>query len=150
MWRNHEILVKILRTARGWSGGQLEDWDAVEEEADSVTFTEFLTMVAGTDTDTEDQHWKPWFLEADPCLLHYDYIGYIEDMEASFKEVKDKVFSDLDEIQLSSSGMSGLDVRSVIEAYKHVPGSVIQAIHQDFEDDFLIGGYNSDINCISL
>ena len=105
-------------------------------------------MVADTDTDTDDKHWRPWFLEADPCLILYNYIGYIEDMGTSFSVIKDTIFSDLD-IELSSDGTTPEDARNAINAYRKVPQNIIESVYQDFEDDFVIGGYSKDIECIS-
>ncbi|XP_063690162.1 uncharacterized protein LOC134822826 [Bolinopsis microptera] len=144
---DYYYIKKILFTVRDWTWEEVKNEPAVREAAGTITFTDFLTMLATTDAENFNDHWKPWFLLTQPCMIKYDYIGYLEDIGTAYQVVKNKVFSDLDidlgERYAGSSGSAG-----TIEAYKVVPKHVLDAIVAKFEDDFNIGGYSTDINCI--
>ena len=104
-------------------------------------------MLSKTDPENYNDHWKPWFLLTQPCMIKYDYIGYLEDIDSAYRVIKDKVFSDLD-IELGGRYKGSSGDSEVIEAYNTVPRGVLEEVMSKFEDDFVIGGYSKDINCL--
>ena len=139
---------KILFTVREWSWDQVKVDEDVIEAAGTITFTDFLTMLSKTDAENYNDHWKPWFLLTQPCMIKYDYIGYLEDISSAYQVVKDKVFKDLD-MDLGSRYKTSSNSAAVKQAYTAVPNDVLDIVYNKFEDDFVIGGYSRDINCIS-
>ena len=146
-YEDYYYIRKILFTVRDWTWEEVKNDTAVKEAAGTITFTEFLTMLAKTDAENYNDHWKPWFLLTQPCMIKYDYIGYLENISAAYKVVQEKAFSDLD-IELGGRYHGSSGSASIIEAYKAIPQNLLDIIMSKFEDDFNIGGYSQDINCI--
>jgi len=120
----------------------------VVDAADSITFTEFLTMLALSDTDTYNVHWTPWFHLTEACQVKYDYIGYMEDMETAFSLIKGNLFNDT-QLSLPPAYNTQAKSEEVKEAYRTVPSSILNLVYAKFQDDFVIGGYSRQIECIS-
>ena len=147
-FEDYYYIRKILFTVRGWTWEEVKNDENVKAVAGTITFIDFLTMLAKTDAENYNDHWKPWFLLTQPCMIKYDYIGYLEDITAAYQVVKDKAFSDLN-IELGGKYEGSTWSGGIIAAYKVVPKDVLDVIVSKFEDDFNIGGYSRDINCIN-
>ena len=48
---------------------------------DDVTFREFIRYVLDVDSNTMDPHFKPFFDICHPCLIRYNFIGSMENLD---------------------------------------------------------------------
>ena len=148
-FNDYEYSRIILRVVRGWSRDQVTDTQSVvrEVEGHPITFGEFLRYITESDTDNLNDHWAPWFLITYPCHIKYDLVGYHEDFEATFKVLRDTLFSDYQSgLKGQYKGSAGRD--DVVRAYQDVPSSVKEEIYKMYREEFVLGDYDQRTDCV--
>eukprot|EP00116_Pleurobrachia_bachei_P010233 sb/3470495/ len=148
-FNDYEYTRIILRVVRGWSMEQVENTPSVirEVEESPIGFGEFLKYIAESDTDNLNDHWAPWFLITWPCHIKYDLVGYHEDFEATFKVLKDTLFSDY-KTGLKGQYRGSAGREDVIRAYQDVPRVVIEQIYTMYSEEFVLGDYDIRPGCV--
>lgn len=132
---------------QGWETADKWTDDQLEQAALTITFEEFLEMLAKTDSDSFNDHWKPWSLIARPCMIKYDFIGFLEDFHNSFETIRQRLFADIAS-PIGEEYEEHKTNQDTVLAYRNVSQPVLDRIFEVYKDDFLIGGYNRDIECI--
>lgn len=67
-----------------------------ESNPNRVTFREFVEeLLLKTDPYQFDEHWAPIWTRCEPCYMHYDFIGKLENSHDDFKEFKYQINENL-------------------------------------------------------
>ncbi|XP_028401380.1 carbohydrate sulfotransferase 14-like [Dendronephthya gigantea] len=62
-------------------------------KGDDVTFREFIKYLLDTKTDNMNGHWKPIFNICHPCLIPYEFIGSVQNVDIDASALLEKINS---------------------------------------------------------
>ena len=61
---------------------------------ETLSFLDFLKIVAGTSEGQMDPHWRPQTFNLAPSIIPYDFIGSLENFEDDFTQILHRIFPD--------------------------------------------------------
>ncbi|CAN8004401.1 unnamed protein product, partial [Ixodes hexagonus] len=111
----------------------------VDTQKDLIKFSEFVAIILNTDPKDYDLHWQLYSDRCQPCRVHYDFIGTLDDLHKmyEFMGVKDRR-------QLwENKGPSNTNNATLVY-FSQLPKSTVMKLYKTYYPDFLLFGYSVD------
>jgi hypothetical protein len=108
-----------------------------------ISFADFVSYVEQTVAHIPDYHWSPISWGLRPDLIDYDFVGYVENFEADFKtvlqrlNVTDEIMPDLLK-PVNQSSVQGIPLSAVYS------WDLAERVYNIYKDDFESYGYEKD------
>ena len=105
----------------------------------NVSFTEFIQYFSNNDV-FRNEHWLQYEKLCQPCVMKYDFIGHLEDLEEDGPQLLKMAGID-DRVSFPPIHKStGSD--EVLEYYSQVPPLFIKQLGEQYRNDFEMFGYD--------
>ena len=115
---------------------------------DDITFAEFVRYIAQTGKYKGffDEHWRPVYQLAFPCIVNYDFIGKLQTQHEDIKYVLNKAYglNPVDDTPFKHVSRS-TDGSLVADYFKDISQSDIDELREIYSLDFQLFDYSTDI-----
>ena len=122
--------------------------NAKRSRGDDITFPEFIEYIvdSGKYKGFFDEHWRPMYQLAYPCIINYDFIGKFETLHDDITYVLQKAYG-LDPVDDSPFKHTSkkTDKSVVASFFKDVPASDIEKLKEIYALDFQLFNYSTDL-----
>ena len=108
-----------------------------------ITFEEFINYILEGKANVMNKHWKLFDELCRPCLVWYDFIGYLEDIEQDSNDVL-KILGLNDRVVFPVNISSGYRVPSSVlmtNYFSKLPRSYKERLYNKYRYDFEMFGY---------
>ncbi|XP_063687206.1 carbohydrate sulfotransferase 11-like [Bolinopsis microptera] len=144
-YKNYGIpIIKLLR------GKGAETKFLKNPAGNLVTFQEF---VGGVKSGIVDRHWMPQSEICQPCAVRYNHVGFFEYLNDDTNYILDQLGVG-DEVvkadKVSPSGQYKSTTEVTKELFNSLSQSDIDALYQFYKRDFILFGYDKDVNSPSF
>lgn len=119
------------------------------------TFEEFVRYVLSTDARKLDEHWRPMFLDCNPCHHMFDFILKVEtldrDKQKVFQQLQlvppDPQYKEVDDVWVRWNNPSGINSPRRNESFYFSQLTVrdIENLYSLYEPDFRIFDYSPEL-----
>ena len=115
---------------------------------DDITFAEFIRYIVQTGKYKGffDEHWRPMYQLAYPCIVKYDFIGKFETLHEDIQYVLNKAYglNEVDDTPFKNISRS-TNYSVVADFFKEIPQSDINQLREVYALDFQLFDYSTDI-----
>ena len=119
---------------------------AKRSRGDDITFPEFIKYIvqSGKYKGYFDEHWRPMYQLAYPCIIKYDFIGKIETLHDDITYVLQKAYGlDLVDDSPFKKISRKTNMSTVATFFKDVPASDIEKLKEIYALDFQLFNYST-------
>ena len=115
------------------------------EEGNDVKFDEFVKYVISFSEHPAkmDEHWKPQYLQCNPCEFAFDFIGKVETMEVDMKYVMRHFYKESVENIAHRNAMP--PAKNISTYYKSLEAKDLAALFSLYNLDFKLFGYEKEL-----
>lgn len=148
---------KILTRYRKWDGVGVGRQRKLKDTDPSVkvpTFEEFVRYVLSTEPRKWDEHWRPMYLDCNPCYRTFDFILKVETLNDDKDKVMqylhvsplDPMYKEVEDVWVRWNNPSGKNGPSRNESFyfSQLTTGDIQKLYELYEPDFQIFDYRPD------
>jgi hypothetical protein len=114
-----------------------------DSESSRITFAEFVNYILEGEDDVMNTHWQMFDELCRPCLVWYDFIGYLEDIEQDSRDVL-KILGISDRVMFPVNISSKYEVSSSVLMTKYfskLSKSYKERLYDKYRYDFEMFGY---------
>ena len=112
-----------------------------------ISFQEFINYILDGKDEVMNTHWQLYDKLCRPCLVWYDFIGYLEDIKQDSSDVL-KILGLSDRVAFPSNISSNYKVPSSVltqNYFSKLPRSYIERLYEKYRHDFEMFGYPKPI-----